>query len=137
MRLKAFGGLWIENADRGAETAPRPRALALLAILAAAGSKGVSRDRMLGILWPESETERARHALSQTLYGLRRDIGAEVVLSTPDLWLDAQQISSDVDEFRAAVRANFERRFSVERMTRDYLDIYARVARCKPGRVAA
>jgi len=38
---------------------------------------------------------------------------------------------------RGAIRAQFERRFSVERMTRDYLDIYARVARCKPGRVAA
>lgn len=105
MRLKTFGGLWIENAEHGAERTPRPRGLALLAILAAAGPKGVSRDRVLGILWPESEPERARHALSQTVYSLRRDLGAEVVLSTPDLRLDSQQITSDLAEFRAAVRA--------------------------------
>lgn len=60
---------------------------------------------MLGILWPESDPERARHVLSQTLYNLRRDLGAEVVLSTPDLRLDSQQISSDIDDFRSAVRA--------------------------------
>ncbi len=38
---------------------------------------------------------------------------------------------------RALVRRSFERRFSVERMTRDYLDIYARIARSKASRVAA
>jgi DNA-binding SARP family transcriptional activator/tetratricopeptide (TPR) repeat protein len=104
LRLRTFGGLWIENGDRAGDGAPRPRALALLAILAAAGAKGVSRDRLLGILWPESEPERARHILSQNLYNLRRDLGVEVVLSTPDLRLDSRQISNDVGEFRAAVR---------------------------------
>ncbi|HET8774228.1 MAG TPA: bacterial transcriptional activator domain-containing protein, partial [Thermoanaerobaculia bacterium] len=39
------------------------------------------------------------------LYSLRRELGAEVVLSTPDLRLDSQLITSDVDDFRAAVRA--------------------------------
>ena len=58
---------------------------------------------MLTILWPESDGERARHALSQTIYSLRGDLGIEVVLSTPDLRLDAQRISSDVEEFRSAV----------------------------------
>lgn len=105
MRLRTFGGLWIENAEGGAESAPRPRGLALLAILAAAGPRGASRDRVLGILWPDSDTERARHALSQTLYSLRRDLGAEVALSTPDLKLDPGKISSDLEAFRAAVRA--------------------------------
>jgi DNA-binding SARP family transcriptional activator/TolB-like protein len=58
---------------------------------------------MLGVLWPESDPERARHALSQTLYSLRRDLGAEVVVSTPELRLDAQQIATDLDAFRRAV----------------------------------
>jgi glycosyltransferase involved in cell wall biosynthesis len=38
---------------------------------------------------------------------------------------------------RAAVRASFDQRFSVERMTRDYLDIYRRVAGRRAGKAAA
>ena len=57
------------------------------------------------------------------------------IVDSIDAAVAAVQRAGQLD--RAAVRANFERRFSVERMTRDYLDIYARVARCKSGRVAA
>jgi DNA-binding SARP family transcriptional activator/TolB-like protein len=77
----------------------------MLAILAAAGDKGVSREKLLGILWADSSPEKARHALSQTLYSLRRDLGGEAVLSTPDLRLDAAVFSSDVADFRAAIAA--------------------------------
>ena len=106
LQLQTFGGLRVENDARGAESGPRPRPLALLAILAIAGSNGVSRERLLGVLWPESPPDRARHALSQTLYSLRRDLGAEVVLSTPDLRLDTRLITSDVEAFRHAVAEN-------------------------------
>ena len=105
MRLRTLGGLWIENSRSVLVGGPRPRPLALLAILAAAGTKGTSRDRAIGILWPDSDSERARHALSQTIYSLRRDLGVEVVLSTPDLRLDGQLISSDIDDFGAAIGA--------------------------------
>lgn len=108
MRLRTFGGLWIDDLGAEAES-PRPRALALLAMLACAAGKGVSRDRVLSVLWPESETDRARHALAQTLYGLRRLLGTEVVLSTPELTLDRAKISSDLEAFRSAVR---DRRWS-------------------------
>ena len=106
LRLCTFGGLWIENATAGAEGGPRPRRLALLAILAAAGPKGLTRERVLGILWPDSEPDRARHALSQTLYNLRRDVDADVILATTqDLRLDGTQITSDLADCRAAIRA--------------------------------
>lgn len=104
LHLKTFGGLWIEGRE-AAGVGPRPRSLALLAICAAAGAKGVSRERVLGILWPESHPERARHALSQALYTLKRDTGAEVVVGSVELRLDPAQMSSDVDEFRDAVRS--------------------------------
>ncbi len=104
MRLRTFGGLWIEDAIAGAPPTPRPRPLGLLAILAVAGQKGVSRDRLLGVLWPDAEAERARHALSQTIYSLRKDLGVEVLLSTPDLRLDPAAISSDVSELQAAIK---------------------------------
>lgn len=101
LRLTTLGGLWIDGSAKPAGEV-RPRRLALLAILAAAGAKGVTRDQVLGILWSESEPERARHSLSQTLYSLRRDLGVEVVLHTPTLRLDPGKITSDLDEFRAA-----------------------------------
>ena len=105
LRLKTFGGLWIENPASRTDGGPRPRSLALLALLAAAGAKGISRDRALGILWPESDPERARHALSQAVYNLRRELRTDVVLSTPDLRLDSRLISSDVEDFRLATAA--------------------------------
>ena len=105
LRLRTFGGLWIERSGAASDAGPRPRPLALLAILASAGGQGASRDRLLGVLWPESEQERARHALSQTIYSLRRDLGTEVVIATPDLRIDPSQISSDVADFRTAVAA--------------------------------
>lgn len=103
LRLNMLGGLWIENPAAPADGVPRARGLALLVILAVAGPKGASRERILGILWPDSDPERARHALSQTLYSLNRALGLEVIFSTPDLVLDSAQITTDLSEFRAAV----------------------------------
>ena len=105
LRLNTFGGLWIERPEGGSAADIRPRGLALLAILAAGGAKGMPRDRVLGVLWPDTDEERARHALSQTIYGLRRDLGENVIDSTPALRLDPSLISSDVADFQAAVRA--------------------------------
>jgi len=105
LRLKTFGGLWIENPGAEPGAVPRPRSLALLAICAVAGAKGVSRERVLGVLWPDSHPDRARHALSQTLYNVRREVGAEVIVSSPELRLDPRLISSDVDDFLVAIRS--------------------------------
>jgi DNA-binding SARP family transcriptional activator/tetratricopeptide (TPR) repeat protein/TolB-like protein len=105
VRLRTFGGLWIED-DAGQVAGVRPQSLAILAIVAsAAKSRRVSRDCVLGILWPESTQERARHALSQALYSLRRELGADAVVSGPTLTIDARVISSDVDAFEQAVAA--------------------------------
>lgn len=106
LRLNTLGGLWIEGGAAADEGGVRPRRLALLAILAVAGAKGVSRDRLLAVLWPESGADKARHALSQTLYSLRGDLGADPVLATAsDLRLDPTLITTDLDVFRTAVTA--------------------------------
>ena len=105
MRLRTFGGLRLEISGAGDDVVTRPRSLALLAILAAAGSRGMTRDQVLGILWPESAPERARHALAQTVYNIRSDLGAAVVHGTNVLRLESRSIASDVDEFRSAVAA--------------------------------
>jgi len=105
LRLRTFGGLWIDRPGAGSDPAPRPRTLALLAILATADAAGITRERVMAVLWPEVDEDRARHGLSQALYNLRRDLGADVVLFTPALRLDPAQISSDVADFQAAVAA--------------------------------
>jgi len=103
-RLVTFGGLGIE-ADNGA-TVPRlrPPRLALLAVLAAAGHRGMSREKLTALFWPDSDEERARHSLRQNLYALRTGLGRDVVRSIgPALTLDETTISSDVADFRAAL----------------------------------
>jgi len=112
LRLKTFGGLWLEG-DQGPLTGAvaQRRRLALLAALAAAGRKGMSRDAVVGLLWPEVDEARARAALSQALYALKRDSGEdELVLGHDVLTLNSDILQSDVSEFEHAFsRGDFER----------------------------
>jgi DNA-binding SARP family transcriptional activator/tetratricopeptide (TPR) repeat protein len=104
LRLRTFGGLWIESSDSSEAPAPPPRRLALLAVLAAAGPRGLSRDRLLGILWPEGSEERGRHALAQTVYSLRADLGSdEAIAGSTEVKLDPAIIGSDVGDFASAL----------------------------------
>ena len=75
LRLITFGRLAVEPSGGLVSAGPRPYRLALLAILASRGPRGQTRERVLAILWRESSEARGRHALSQTLYALRQDLG--------------------------------------------------------------
>jgi DNA-binding SARP family transcriptional activator len=103
--LQTFGGLAILREGAPAEGAgAQRRRLALLALLAAAGERGMPREKLLLILWPESDLERARKNLAQAVYALRRDLGAEeLVQGTNDLRLNADLLSSDLAEFQRAI----------------------------------
>jgi DNA-binding SARP family transcriptional activator len=84
----------------------RPQRLAILAVLAAAGERGVTRERMSGLLWADADEERARHSLRQALYALRQELGADVIQSDVVLALDRGAMTSDVGDFRAALAAD-------------------------------
>ncbi len=86
--------------------AAQRRLLALLAILAAAGKGGASRDRILALLWPEGDPDRARHALTQSLYHARRNLGADdlILPAGGDLRLNPERITSDLEELEEAAR---------------------------------
>ena len=87
--------------------AAQPRRLALLAVLAASRERGVTRDRLLAMLWPEAADERARKGLNQALYALRQELGAdEVLLGAQDLRLNPELITSDVSLFTSALAAD-------------------------------
>ncbi len=118
MRLKTFGGLWIEAVVPPPPLGPRQ--LGLLALVAAAGKRGVSRDRVIGILWPESDQEQARHTLSQSLYRLKRETGRDWVSTAPELRLDPG-VSSDVGEMLEAL-AGGDLKTAAELYTGPFLD---------------
>jgi DNA-binding transcriptional activator of the SARP family len=109
VRLRTFGGLGIEEDTSGelGAAARRRRPLALLLLLASARERGLSRDKLMGYLWPESDTEHARNALRQTLHSLRRSVGEnELILGTTTLRLNPQVIESDLADFDAALQRN-------------------------------
>jgi serine/threonine-protein kinase len=105
LRLRVFGGLALEDREaRQAGAITQPRSLALLAVLANAGERPISRDKVLAYLWPEIETAKAAHRLAQTLYALKHDLGAEsLIRATNDLRLNPQVIHSDLADFTDAL----------------------------------
>lgn len=104
LRINVLGGLYVSDEGRAASgAAAQPRRLALLALLAVAGERGVTRDALLGYLWPESDEERGRKALAQALYALRRDLGSDAAITgTKDIRLNPDLVSCDLWEFRDA-----------------------------------
>jgi adenylate cyclase len=103
--LRTFGGFVFEEAGAPLDgPAGQRKAMALLTVLAAEGA--ASRDRLALLLWPDSDTERARGSLKQTLHLLRRRTGVEdLVLGTNELRLNPDRIRSDVEQFSRAVDA--------------------------------
>ena len=72
-----------------------------------ANEQGLSRDRVLAYLWPESDTERARNNLKQTLFQLRQDLHEDVFAKAAGvLRLDPGAFSVDACEFQAALDRN-------------------------------
>lgn len=109
LALRTFGAVYVSGADGVPKGGPaaQKRLLALLAVLAAAGESGMSRDRLLALLWPESEPERARHALTQTLYHARRALDCDdlFVITGSDIRINRQRLTADVDLLEMRCRA--------------------------------
>jgi DNA-binding SARP family transcriptional activator/TolB-like protein len=85
----------------------QPKRVALLVYLVLEGSRGpVSRDRLLAMFWPESDSAHARNALSQALHHLRQALGADVIegrgvnavqVRLDILWCDATAFSEALE----------------------------------------
>lgn len=107
IRLRTLGAVDITGNEgyRVASVLQQPKRAALLIYLATAEKSGiVSRDRVLALFWPESDRERAGHALSQALYYLRRSLGSEVMagLGPDELGLDPGVVTCDAMTFQEA-----------------------------------
>ncbi|MFL5618507.1 MAG: BTAD domain-containing putative transcriptional regulator [Gemmatimonadaceae bacterium] len=88
--------------------ATQRRLLALLSVLAASGDAGLSRDKLVGLLWPDVEPERARHSLTQSLYSARRALRDDGLfdVTSASVRLDPSHITSDVSEFQQSLDRN-------------------------------
>jgi DNA-binding SARP family transcriptional activator/TolB-like protein len=112
LRIRCFGQLSVvRDGQPLAGAAAQPRRLAILALLARAGDRGLSREKAIGYLWSDSDEERARRLLSQAVYMLRRDLGSDdAIVGARDLRLGSDVITSDVAEFQEALNArSYER----------------------------
>ena len=106
MRLKTFGALALVARGEGSKSVRIPRRpLAVLAVLAAEGGAGITRDRMIGLFWPDKPESNARALLAQALHVARNALGAVVVDGGTALQLDPQVLPSDVEEFEFALES--------------------------------
>lgn len=85
--------------------ATQRRRVALLALLAASPSRTLSRDRLVGLIWPERDSTQARKLLSEALYVVRRELGEEVVDTSngDQVTLSAEAMDCDLWAFAAAL----------------------------------
>ena len=97
-RLETFGKVSLIGGASGSLSHQRRR-LALLALLAASGERGASRDQLLGYLWSESSAENGRHSLEQLIHALRRAMGESIFSGVNPVTLNPDVVASDVNDF--------------------------------------
>lgn len=107
-RLSLVGPWELTGPDGGRvrSVLSQPKRLCLLAYLALAG-RPVSRASVVSLFWPESDEERARNALSQSLHYLRRSLtkdaiasleGDRLLVSPEHVWFDARVLLDEVSD---------------------------------------
>ena len=77
--------------------------LAMLATLAVAGQRGLTRERLVALLWPDVDGTRAGHRLTQLRYALRKTLLVDPIVGTTDLRLDPSMVLTDVQSFADAL----------------------------------
>jgi TolB-like protein/DNA-binding SARP family transcriptional activator len=108
-RLRTFGTLALAGPEDDTllgKHGHQHRRLALLAVLAAAGEEGRSRDQLHVLFWPDATQARARHSLEQLLYAIRTSIHEEVFAGVNPVRLNSAVVCSDIGDFQKAIAAN-------------------------------
>ena len=106
LRLETFGGARLTYGDDA--PAQQRRRIALFALVAS-GNRGMTREKVIGYLWPESTIAHARHSLEQLIYGIRRSYGDEILSHGNLLIANPELFTSDAADFTTFVsRREFE-----------------------------
>lgn len=106
-RLSLFGGFRAE-AEGGVPVVLRNRKdQALLAHLVLCAGRPVARDRIIGLLWANSDQSAARHSLRQSLTTLRKVVATpseeRLVTGTDTVTLAPGSLAVDVLRFHASI----------------------------------
>lgn len=107
LSLQVLGGVRVENEAGPLQgRSAHRRRLAVLAALAAAPGGMVAREKLIGLLWPETGTKAARHLLSESLSVIRRELEEDVFVTPGDaVGLNPDIVRCDLSRFRAAAAA--------------------------------
>ncbi|MFN8583157.1 MAG: BTAD domain-containing putative transcriptional regulator [Gemmatimonadaceae bacterium] len=109
--LRLFGGASLEcDGERMTGAAMQRHRLALLALLATSPAGTMSRERLMAMLWPESDHAEARHLLNVAVHALRKALHEDALLSVGrDLAINPALLQCDVVQFTDALsRGDFE-----------------------------
>ena len=105
LHLKTLGGFELIDTTDGAPVrlmGPQ-KPLAMLAYIALAPGRRVTRDHLVDLLWQNLEVERGRRTLRQTLFSLRQKLGdvlgsdGEYVVLTAPITVDCQQFDEALE----------------------------------------
>ncbi len=113
LKIRLLGGFSVEGgAGRAGRRFESQKVRALLAYLASHPDQPFSREQLCELLWPEEDSETARHNLRQALYSLRQGVGeraADVITSDHhSLRLEfGEEDVLDVAELEAAYHRGF------------------------------
>jgi len=108
IRLRALGQIELYADDGGDADAlvAQPKRFALLCYLAVP-KPGIlfRRDTLLGVFWPEGDTEHSRTALRQALAHIRRALGEDLIVRRggEEVGLNSNLLRCDVSEFDQAL----------------------------------
>lgn len=128
-RINTFGAVTLSGPD-GVVTgrAVQRHRLALLARLAVAGDRGAARDGLAALLWPDSEPDRARRQLSDSIYRINQAVGEEAIASQGEaLTIQRRLLDSDVTAFLSAIDAE-DWTTAVELHSAPFLDGFASIS---------
>jgi DNA-binding SARP family transcriptional activator len=112
VRLTLLGTPGITGRSRDPRGAPfQGQALALLSVLAWAGDRGIPREKLVALFWPEVAAYRASHRLRQLVHRIRSGPGfGGLITGRSELRLDPERVVCDLWEFTEARKSGrFER----------------------------
>ncbi|MBL0169538.1 MAG: AAA family ATPase [Gemmatimonadaceae bacterium] len=98
LTLRTLGDAGVYHEDAPLPLLGPGKPFALLVYLALTPGRRTSREFLLDLLWADLDPERARRALRQTLFHLRRLLGEEALTGTEELTLTGA-IDTDRDRF--------------------------------------
>lgn len=105
LHVLTFGGLQIKRAGQLLQL-PTHKAAELTAYLLTFRDRVHPRPVLAGLFWPDLPEEKARRALSDTLWRVRRVLGDHVTADESALWFDvAFPYWLDAEDFEQAVRS--------------------------------